>query len=148
MWQSVYDDQGRWNDSKLREQAKREQIKLRRKLHRVTSIAQVSLKKLKDWANILDVNVPYKPGTKRKNKPQYVETITPIWVGINGGVLTTGSDQDTTFLSRRHYSRSSGGPPQHNRGVAATPTPSNRRNRRKQPTSVSQTSTTKRTAKT
>ena len=135
VWKSAYDDQGRWNDRKLREQAKRERTKLCRKLRRVTSITQVSLKKLKEWANILDVNVPYKPGTKRKNKPQYVEAITPIWVGINGGVLTTGSNNTTDYLSRRHHSRQSSGPTQpkgqqqRNRGSAADPTTSNRRNR-------------------
>ena len=136
VWQNAYDAQGRWNDSELRDQAKREQTKLCRKLRYVTSISQVSLKKLKHWANILDVNVPYKPGTKRSNKPQYVEAITPIWVGINGGVLTRGSDKTTTYLSRRHRSRSSAGPTQpnrqqqHNHGASAAPTPSNRRNRR------------------
>ena len=135
VWQSAYDDQGRWNDSELRDQAKREQTKLRRKLRRVTSISQVSLKKLKDWANILDVNVPYKPGTNRKNKPQYVEAITPIWVGINGGVLTSESDKTTEYLSRRYHSRPSAGPGQsnrqqkHKRGPSAAPAPSNRRNR-------------------
>ena len=135
VWQSAYDDQGRWNDRELREQAKREQTKLRRKLRRVTSIVQVSLNKLKEWANILDVNVGYKPGTKRKNKPQYVEAITPIWAGINGGVLTTGSNKDTVSRSSRHDSRLSSGPTQskghqkRNRGSAAAPTTSSRRNR-------------------
>jgi hypothetical protein len=132
VWQSAYDKHGRWNDAELRKQAKRDQDKLCRKLRRVTSISQVSLKKLKVWANILDVNVPYKPGTNRKNKPQYVEAITPIWVGINGGVLTSSSDKTTEYLSRRYHPRSSAAPGQHQHrhGESAAPTPSNRRRRR------------------
>ena len=78
VWKSAYDDQGRWNDRKLREQAKRERTKLRRKLRRVTSITQVSLKKLKEWANILDVNVPYKPGTKRKTNHSMWRRLPPF----------------------------------------------------------------------
>ena len=137
VWQSAYDDQGMWNDTELRKQAKSEQEKLCRKLRRVTSISQVSLKKLKAWADILDVDVAYKPGTKRKNKPQYVEAITPIWVGINGGVLTSESDKTTEYLSRRYHSRPSAGPGQSNRqqqhkhGASAASTPLNRRNRQR-----------------
>ena len=55
----------------------------------MTSISDVSLTKLKSWADILDVNVLYQPGTKRKNKAQYVDAITPVWVGVNGGALSS-----------------------------------------------------------
>ena len=88
-WQHAYDTHGKWDGTNLRKQAAKERTKLRRKLRRITSITQVSLEKLKLWASILDVSVPYKTGTKRKNKPQYVEAITPVWVGVNGGALTS-----------------------------------------------------------
>ena len=114
VWQQSYDENGRWNDHELRKQAKREQDKLRRKLRHVTSITQVSLKKLKSWTNILDVNVPYKPGTKRKNKPQYVEAITPIWAGINGGVLSSVSDKTQSQHVRQNHSKSIAAPPKLN----------------------------------
>ena len=114
VWQQSYDENGRWNDQELRKQAKREQDKLRHKLRHVTSITQVSLKKLKLWANILDVNVPYKPGTKRKNKPQYVEAITPIWAGINGGVLSSVSDKTQSQHVRQKKSKSIAAPPKVN----------------------------------
>ena len=114
VWQQSYDENGRWNDHELRKQAKREQDKLRHKLRHVTSITQVSLKKLKSWANILDVNVPYKPGTKRKNKPQYVEAITPIWAGINGGVLSSVSDKTQSQHAGQKKSKAIAAPPKVN----------------------------------
>ena len=43
---------------------------------------------MKQWADVLDVIVPYKPGTKYRTKHEYVQAIRPIWVGLNGGVLT------------------------------------------------------------
>ena len=88
VWQSAYDKNGEWNDDNLRRQAEQTRYRLCRKLRRVTSIQQVGLPKLKEWSEILDVLVPFKPGTKRKNKPQYVQAITPIWAGLNGGSVT------------------------------------------------------------
>ena len=88
VWQSAYDKNGKWNDDNLRRQAEQARYSLCRKLRRVTSIQQVGLPKLKEWSEILDVLVPFKPGTKRKNKPQYVQAITPIWAGLNGGSVT------------------------------------------------------------
>merc|ERR1711938_501534 len=83
-WQKTYNSCGQWKDIGLRKRAEAERNKLRRKLRQIQSISQVSLAKLKLWADVLDVNVPYQPGTKKKNKAQYVEAITPVWVGVNG----------------------------------------------------------------
>ena len=91
-WQKTYNSCGQWKDIGLRKRAEAERNKLRRKLRHVTSISQVSLAKLKLWADVLDVNVPYQPGTKRRNKAQYVEAITPVWVGVNGGVLSSNNN--------------------------------------------------------
>ena len=91
IWQNAYDKHGKWDDNNLRTQAENKRVRLQRKLRRVTSISQVSLDKLKTWATILDVNVPYKPGTRRKNKEQYIEAITPVWVGVNSGALTAAA---------------------------------------------------------
>ena len=43
---------------------------------------------MKQWADVLDVVVPYKTGTKYRTKHEYVQAIRPIWIGLNGGVLT------------------------------------------------------------
>ena len=87
-WQSGYDKEGMWNGRNLAYHARQERIKLRRKLQFVTSLSQASVKTLKQWADVLDVVVPYKPGTKYRTKHEYVQAIRPIWIGLNGGVLT------------------------------------------------------------
>ena len=92
VWQKAYNKRGKWSDTSLRRRAESERNKLQHKLRFVTSISDVSLKKLKSWADILDVNVSYQPGTKRKNKAQYVDAITPVWVGVNGGVLSSNNN--------------------------------------------------------
>ena len=87
-WQSGYDKEGMWNGRNLAHRAREERKKLRRKLQFVTSLSQAGVKTLKQWADVLDVIVPYKPGTKYRTKHEYVQAIRPIWVGLNGGVLT------------------------------------------------------------
>ena len=124
LWQRTYNKQGIWDDTNIRFRARKERTQLRRKLQRITSIETVSLKKLKHWANILDVVVPYKSGTNRKNKPQYVEAIKPIWVGINGGVLLVDGYKPEVVHQRRStstrsYRLTSG---QHNNNVDLTST--------------------------
>ena len=66
VWQKSYNKRGKWTDASLRKQAEAERNKLQRKLRYVTSISDVSLTKLKSWADILDVNVLYRPGYKKK----------------------------------------------------------------------------------
>ena len=105
VWQKTYNTRGQWKDSGLRKQAVTEQNKLRRKLRRVTSISQVSLTKLKLWADVLDVNVPYQPGTKKKNKAQYVEAITPVWVGVNGGALSSGINNESNKMEQKRVQK-------------------------------------------
>jgi len=100
VWQKTYNKRGKWTDTSLRRQAEEKRNKLQHKLRYVTSISEVSLKKLKSWADILDVNVLYQPGTKRKNKAQYVDAITPVWVGVNGGALSTDKVTSSNSMSK------------------------------------------------
>ena len=102
VWQKAYTKRGKWTDVSLRRQAEAERNKLQHKLRYVTSISEVSLKKLKSWADILDVNVLYQPGTKRKNKAQYVEAITPVWVGVNGGALSSNNNSALKAMKKQN----------------------------------------------
>ena len=83
-WQRSYDKNGYWKDTKLKADAAKARNHLLDKLSRVTLLSRTSLIKLKQWADILDVSVQYKPNTLRKNKEQYLEAITPIWLRCTG----------------------------------------------------------------
>lgn len=80
VWQAAYDKDGYWDPTNLEREALRAQCCLRRKLKCVTSLCNTRLKKLKEWCSVLDVVVKYKPGTKYRNKPQYLEALRPIWL--------------------------------------------------------------------
>ncbi len=101
VWQSGYDKKGNWNGRNLAHRARQKRIKLRRKFQFVTSLTQAGVKTLKEWADILDVVVPNKPGTQYKTKPQYVQALRPIWIGVNGGTLTC----EGTLGRPKHTSR-------------------------------------------
>lgn len=100
IWQHGYDKEGKWNQDHLCAQAVKKRKKLRRKLRYVTSVGQATVKTLKEWADILDILVPCKPGTNKRLKTQYVQAIMPVWVGINGGVLTSGGNP-TSLMSQK-----------------------------------------------
>jgi len=103
-WQSGYNKEGKWNGRNLAYHARQERIKLRRKLQFVTSLTQAGVKTLKQWADVLDVVVPYKPGTKYRTKPEYVQAIRPIWIGVNGGILTCeGKPKHLTRTKNIHH---------------------------------------------
>ena len=90
VWQAAYDKDGYWDPTNLEREALRAQCFLRRKLKCVTSLCKTRLAKLKEWCSVLDVVVKYKPGTKYRNKPQYLEALRPIWLACRNGKMQSG----------------------------------------------------------
>ena len=87
VWQAAYDKDGYWDPTNLETEALRAQKFLRHKLKCVTSLCNTRLAKLKEWCCVLDVVVKYKPGTKYRNKPQYLEALRPIWLACRNGKM-------------------------------------------------------------
>ena len=105
VWQDTYDKEGRWDDRELKAGALRKRKQLRSKLRKVSSLNRTCLKKLKMWADILDVPVKCKPNTTRRNKQQYLDAIKPIWVGCRAGTLQTDGTIDTTRRAVKQINR-------------------------------------------
>ena len=103
-WLAAYDENGNWDDTKLKEEAERARNDLRKRLARVTCLGRTSNAKLKRWCSVLDLEVKYKSGTTYKNKEQYLEAIRPIWLACRNGNL----NQDGQFKKREIGGKSRG----------------------------------------
>lgn len=86
-WQAAYDKFGYWDDRELKKQAAKARHILRKTLSKVTCLSRTSVSKLKKWCGVLDLHVGTKAGTTRRNKIQYLEALTPIWVACKAGTL-------------------------------------------------------------
>ena len=103
-WLAAYDENGNWDDTKLKEEAVRARHDLRKRLARVTCLGRTSNDKLKRWCTVLDLEVKCKSGTTYKNKAQYLEAIRPTWLACRNGNL----NHDGHFTKRKTGGKSRG----------------------------------------